>query len=430
MIARRAKICVLLALIAWAALAFWNSVKPLPPGTHVASLAARLAESQAVVMFDSASHREILAAELAAIDRAEQMIVIDQSPVSREVAQHLLMRKRQRPNLKIVLVADPVDEAYGGTPAQYLAELEQIGIIVARVRLNRLRDPNALFSSLWRLSVAWWSDPFDEQPGVISLRSLLRRQNFKGDHRQLIVADDGSGGWRSLITGPANGDVGLELLGGLARDIAASELQIAAWSTGDDRLPSAPPSLGRGLGSIDARFLTEGAIRSALLDSMAAAGSGDEIGFAVHTQSDRPLINAALRAAARGTRLKILLDAEAALNRAVAGELTRDGAGRIEVHWFSQNEAAVHTTLAIVRRGGELTVFLGAMKFTRPSLEDFNLEAAIELRMPVRAAAARALSEHFAHEWSIATGYAQYADDSKTGYWRYRLLAALGLAAF
>ncbi len=191
--------------------------------------------------FDSASRREILAAELAAIDRAEQMIVIDQSPVSREVAQHLLMRKRQRPNLKVVLVADPVDEAYGGTPAQYLAELEQIGIIVARVRLNRLRDPNALFSSLWRLSVAWWSDPFDEEPGLISLRSLLRRQNFKGDQRQLMVADDGAGGWRSLITGPANGDVGLELRGGLARDIAASELQIAAWSTDDDRLPSAPP---------------------------------------------------------------------------------------------------------------------------------------------------------------------------------------------
>lgn len=429
MIARRAKISVLLALIAWAALAFWNSVKPLPTGTHVASLAARLSESDAVVTFNSKSHREILAGELAAIDRAEQMIVIDQSPISREVAQHLLMRKRQRPNLKLVLVADPLDEAYGGTRAQYLAELEEIGIIVARVRLNRLRDPNALFSSLWRLSVAWWSDPFDEEPGVISLRSLLRRQNFKGDHRQLMVADDGSGAWRSWITGPADSDVGLELHGGLARDIAASELQIAAWSTGDDRLPSAPPSEGRGLGSIDARFLTEGAIRSALLDSMATAGSGDEIGFAVNTLSDRPLINAALGAAARGARLKILLDPEAVPNRTVARELTRDGDGQIEVHWFSPNEAA-HSTLGLVRRGGELTAFLGAMNFTRPSLEDFNLEATIELRMPARAAAARLLTEHFAAEWSIATGYAQYADDSQTRYWRYRLLGALGLAAF
>ena len=42
MTARRVKIFALLVLIAWAATAFWNSVKPLPPGTRVSSLAARL----------------------------------------------------------------------------------------------------------------------------------------------------------------------------------------------------------------------------------------------------------------------------------------------------------------------------------------------------------------------------------------------------
>ena len=36
-----------------------------------------------------------------------------------------LARKRQRPNLKIVLIVDPLNEAYGGTHAQYLTELEQ-----------------------------------------------------------------------------------------------------------------------------------------------------------------------------------------------------------------------------------------------------------------------------------------------------------------
>ena len=41
----------------------------------------------------------------------------------------------------------------------------------------------------------------------------------------------------------------------------AGELQIAAWSTDDDRLPAGPPMQGRGVGSIDARFLTEGAHR-------------------------------------------------------------------------------------------------------------------------------------------------------------------------
>jgi hypothetical protein len=45
--------------------------------------------------------------EAAALDRAEQLIVIDRSPVSRELAQLLLARKRTRPKLKIVVADRP-----------------------------------------------------------------------------------------------------------------------------------------------------------------------------------------------------------------------------------------------------------------------------------------------------------------------------------
>ena len=58
----------------------------------------------------------ILARELAVIDRADQMIVLDQAPLARETGQHLLIRKRQRPHIKIVVLADPLPEIYGGTP--------------------------------------------------------------------------------------------------------------------------------------------------------------------------------------------------------------------------------------------------------------------------------------------------------------------------
>lgn len=382
------------------------------------------------VIDDAAGHGQILAHQLAAIDRAEQMILLDECPLTRDIAQHVLTRKHQRPNLKVVVVADPLDEAYGGTPAQYLAALEQAGIIVARTGLNRLRDPNPLYSSLWRLSVAWWSDPFDEASGQISLRSALRKLNFKRDQRQLMVADDGAGGWLSMIPGNADGDLGVELRGGLAHAVASSELQIADWSTNDDRLPSAPPAEGRAMGSIDVRFLTEGAIRSALLDAVAAAGSGDELSLAVRALSDRRLIGAVLRAAERGARLKILLDPHAPPNRAVAGELTRDGAGLIDVRWSVSSGFSAKVSLAIVRHGGELWANVGAADFTRPSLGDFNLEAAVEMRLPARAAAARALADHFTKEWTSATAYARFADESRGSYWRYRLLEAGGLAAF
>jgi len=427
---RRTLKLALLALSVWAALAFWNSIKPLPPGTRVASLGVRLDDSQVEVLYDSAARAAILQHELAAVDGAEQIVVIDRSPVARELAQHLLARKRLRPNLKVVLIADPLDESYGGTPAQYLSALEQAGIIVARVRLNRLRDVLPWYSALWRLCVAWWSDPFDETPGAGGVLSKLRMLNHKSDDRRLVVADDGVGGWRSIITAGTRGDTGLELRGGLARDIVASELQIAAWSTGDDRLPSVPPAQGRGLGSIDARFLTEGAIRGALVDAVAAAGGADQIGVSVRALSDRQLIGALVRAAARGVRLQVLLDPEAAPNRAVAAELARDGGQQIEVRWYSPGAVRTPTAFAMIRHRTELWVYLGAADYTRPSLDDCNLDAAIELRLPARAAAARSLAENFATQWASSAVAPGHADESPIAYWRYRLLQAAGLAPF
>jgi hypothetical protein len=403
------------------AVALWNTVKPMPAGTHLASLPARLADPQLTVL---GAPDEILVRELADIDRAAQMVVLDELPVGREIGQRLLLAKRRRPNLKIIVVADSLDEASGGTPREYLEALEQSGVIVARVRLDRLRDPTPLYSALWRLGIAWWSDPFEETPG--GWRAALRRLNLKRDHRQLIVADDGSGGWISLMPG-GGGDLAVEIAGGPARDIAASELEIAAWSTGDDRLPQAPPTGGRGFGSIDARFLTEGAIRGALLDALADAAAGDAVSLSAPMLSERRVIAAALAAAERGARVAVLLDPDAAPNRAVGAELTRKGSGRIEVRW---EPAGARGTLVLVQTRRELWADVSAAGLTRPALGDLNLEAAAELRLPEHAAAARALCGHFARAWGAAAPYARYADDSAAAYWRYRLLEAAGLAAF
>jgi cardiolipin synthase len=419
----RARTLLLIASSACVSVALWNSVKPMPVGTRVVSLPARLAEPQLSVL---RAPDEILARELADIDRAAQMIVLDEQPVARAIGQRLLLAKRRRPNLKIVVLADSLDEASGGTPREYLQALEQAGVIVARARLDRLRDPTPLYSALWRLGVAWWSDPFDEAPG--GWRAALRRLNFKRDDRQLIVADDGAGGWISLLPAGAAGDLAVEIAGGPARDIAASELQIAAWSTGDDRLPQTPPAGGPGFGSIDARFLSEGAIRGALLDALTAAAAGDEIRLSAQRLSERRVIDAALRAAGRGARITMVLDANAAPNRAVAAELVHQSSGRIEVRW--QSGARSTLLLVLVSRRRELWADLSAAGLARPDLGDLNLEAAAELRLPERTAAARALCDHFAAAWAAAAPYARYADDSRSAYWRYRLLEAAGLAAF
>src|ERR1700679_1463631 len=170
----RGRALLLIAVLAWAAVAVWNAQKPLPPGTRVASLATRLAESQVQIISASIAGSEIEARELAAIDHASELIVLDASPISRAVGRGLLVQRSKRPNIKIRLVSDPRSEAYGGTPVEYLESLERAGVIVARVRLDRLRDCIPLYSALWRLTVGWWSDPFDEHPGEPGLRASLR----------------------------------------------------------------------------------------------------------------------------------------------------------------------------------------------------------------------------------------------------------------
>ena len=420
-LARGAKVIFLALPLAWLSLVLWNSGKPLPPGTHTVSQTARLPEADVDFLRPTSSMPD-----LPAIDHAEQLIVLDRSPVTPELAQHLLARKHQRPNIKIVVVTDPGNEAFGGTPAHILASLEEAGVIVARVRLDRLRDSNALYSGLWRLALGWWSNPFDEAPGEITLPAWSRMQNFKADQRQLLVADDGSGGWmQSVGSGAA-----LVLHGSLARAMIASELQIAAWSTEDDRLPPSPQMEGRGVGSIDARFLTEGAIEGALLDAMEAAGGGDQICVAVENLSERRLLAAMLRAAARGAHLQVLLARNPVPNRAVAGELLGGGGGRIEVRWYPADFAVPHPHLLLVRHRADLWMNLGSASFTRRGLGDLNLEASVELRMPARAAAARAATQYFAEYWSRASTDSDFAQESIIGYWRYRFVEATGLSNF
>jgi hypothetical protein len=411
------------------AVVFWNSAKPLPPGTHIASQVSRLSEADVDFLYESPRHRNALARDLEAVDHAEQLIVIDRSPMTRELAQHVLDRKLKRPNLKVVLVTDPRNEAFGGTPSQTLTSLEEAGIIVARVRLDRLRDSNPLYTGLWRLAFAWWSDPFDERPGRATLSAWLRMQNHKSDRRQFVVADDGSGGWTAVIS-PAGATASLILRGSVARAMIAGELKIAAWSTDDDRLPADPQMNGRGVGSIDARFLTEGAIEAALLDAIGATGAGDHIGIAVQTLSERRLVAAALSAAARGTRLQLILGRNATSNRAVAAELLRDGGGHIEVRWYADGQDASYPQLLVVQHRADLWMNVGSANFTRRDLGDLNLSASVELRMPARAAPARAVTDYFAAAWSNASVDADFADDSAAGFWRYRIEEAAGLSSF
>jgi hypothetical protein len=420
--------------LAWIACAVWNAVKPLPPGTHAASLAVRMAESQIDFVEDGPGLGIALRLERDAVGRAQQTIILDQSPLAPELAADLVARKRQRPNLAIVLIIDPLDESFGGTPARTLSGLERIGVVVARVRLERLRDSNPLYSSLWRLALSWWTNPFDEGRTAGNWAVELRRRNLRADQRQVLVADDGAGGWTSIVmsgpgsAAPARSNTGLQLRGHLARDIAASELRIAEWSSHDDRLPSPPPLEVRGVGTVDARLLTEGAAAAALREVISLAGGGDSISLIAPKLGDRTLIEAMRKAASRGARLQLLLDDAQPSTRAAAGELLRGGSANIELKWQSAPASAARYLL--MRHRGDVWLELGSADFIRRSLEDLNLEASVELHLPAGARPARAAEDFFSRNWLRGAPYAQRADETDRTYWKYRIEEATGLSMF
>jgi hypothetical protein len=117
-------------------------------------------------------------------------------------------------------------------------------------------------------------------------------------------------------------------------------------------------------------------------------------------------------------------------NQAVAGELLRRGGGHIEVRWFPTETGASLPKLLVVRHRSDLWMNFGSANFTRRNLGDLNLESSVELRMPARAAPARAVTEYFHELWSSAAADADFADQRPTAYWRYRFAEATGLSSF
>ena len=406
-----------LFLLACLLVGVWNAVKPLPPGTHTASVSTRLSDSEVEFLIEREPN--VMARQVELIDKADQLLVLDQSPLPRVLAQALLLRKHQKPKLKIIVITDPKNEVFGGTPARDVESLERAGIIVVRVDLERLRDANAVYSGFWRLTLSWMSHPFEESPGEDSVFARAREFNHKADRRQVLVGDDGNGSYLSIL-GAVDANPAILIHGAPARDVVASELQVAAWSADEDRLPALLPPLARQAGTLDVRVLSEGAIGTALLDGIATAQRSDALRLAGHELSDRRCIDALIAAAARGARVQVLLDAIQS-NQYAADDLLRGG---VEIRW--QASAPPRMQWLLLRHQTDALMIMSTASLTRRDLADFNMTNGVEMLMPERAAMARSSIEFFANAWLKATPASVAPADKSGGYWLYRLREATG----
>ncbi|HXS26871.1 MAG TPA: phospholipase D-like domain-containing protein [Steroidobacteraceae bacterium] len=373
-------------LAIWLGTAFWETHKPLPPGTHTASdwyttdpAAVRfIADVTAADGYGRpvASHAAF-DAMLQTVRTARELVLIDAfrftsdlpagtsadvwRPIAAELRDALIARRHQQPGLRALVIVDPAAVEYGRRLSADLARLQDAGIDVVVANLDPLRDSNFLYSSLWRLTTRWWTSRVDAASGdaaghgdaLSRASAALAAANLKADRRNLLIADDGRGGLTGILSatelsaaGAADSNIAIQLAGPALVRLLRSEVAIAKLSgwTGvlgapevrgvstvrDVATASVPPGNDPGATQTAVRVLTEGAVRDALIDRITAVRAGDAIDIAAFYLSDRAVIESLIAASRRGAVVRLILDpGEDGFGRSGAGIPNRSVAGEL-----------------------------------------------------------------------------------------------------
>ena len=481
---------VLWALLAgWFTVGAWHTFKPMPPGTDLSTppvvTAAENVQFLSDLTFADAQgqlvyEQHIFDAVFEIIDRAETFVVADfflfndlmgaasavHRPLSRQLADRLIARKKARPELSVLLITDPINEVYGGAQSALFEELRAAGINVVVTDLAALRDSNPFYSSLWRAFGQWWGNsadggtmpnPFDTGPSRVTLRSWLALLNFKANHRKLIVADRSDATLSALVASAnphdassAHSNVALRISGAPALRIVESELAIARFSGWQGHVyASSPPApaVAKSQDTVSVSFLTEEAIREHVVAALDATRNGDAVRIAMFYLSDREVVESLLRAADRGVSVRLILDPnkdafgrqkDGVPNRPVANELVTESGGKIAVRWYRTRGEQFHTKLALITFADRLIASLGSANLTRRNIGNYNLEANLALETSLNAPLAREMLDYFDRLWNhdVANGteftapFGAYQDKDATKYWRYRLMEATGVGTF
>ncbi len=492
---------MLLLGAAWLAVGAWHGfLKPLPAGMHVASAAFPTDAGSVRLLSDITTadafgrpivRQEIFDETLRVIGAAREFVVLDQflfnahggasgaagapplRPLSRQLVDALLDVHRNRRAMRILVITDPINDVYGGDPSPELRALQDAGIRVVRTDLDSLRDSNPGYSAIWRLAINWWAgdgsgpgwlpNPFDAGPERVTFRSWARLLNLKANHRKVVIADDGAGRLVGIVgsanphdASSAHSNLALEVRGEALRPLLESELAVARASGWDDPrwslppppaaapAPAAPVVAAEPLG---VSVLTEGAIRAALLQRIAATQRGDYICAALFLIADRGIVEGLLGAARRGVDVRLLLDPNKDAfgrqksgipNRPVASELVSRSDGAIHVRWYRTHGEQFHPKMVMVGNAQRVWLTVGSANLTRRNLADFNLEANLAVDMPATAQLALDARNGFDTLWTnvapagveYSADFGTFADPAQSSYWTYRLMEATGLSTF
>ena len=374
--------------------------------------------------------------------------------LSRELTAVLLQQHESKPDMTIIVIADPINEVYGSVRSGEFDALRDAGIRVVTTDLTRLRDSNPVYSPIWRLLVRPFGNsgrgrlgnPFNPR-GRVTLRSYLDMLNCKANHRKVVIADAGDT-MAAIVTSAnahdassANSNVAVRFDGPAVIDLLETENAVLRLS-GAEPLPLPPRPATTDSGET-VQVLTEGAIKQSAIECIKSTIPDGRIDIAAFYLSDRRIIALLKKAQHLGVAVRALLDPNKDAfgydkhgipNRAVAAELVRAG---IDVRWSHTHGEQCHVKMLLtVATDGDLRLLLGSANLTRRNLDDFNLETNVLIRASRTADVMRDAEAHFEKLWHNRSGcefsvpYEHYRDESLLKAGLYRFMEASGFSEF
>ncbi len=398
--------------------------------------------------------------------------------ISGELRDALLEQRRTHPDLKVLFITDPINEVYGSIPSRDFILLRAAGVDLAVTDLDTLRDSNLVYSGFWRLAIGWWNhqgskqgwlpNPLDESDSRVSFGAWAKLANFKANHRKVVIADDGHDQLVGIVASAnphdassAHSNVAAKVVGPALIPLLQSELAVARFSGWRGEI-AVPGAAGAAATAADAnpsdadlnsgrfvrvKVVTEGAILDSLMEHIDAAGKGDSIDIAMFYIADRAVIESLVEASRRGAVIRLILDPNQDAfgheksgipNRPVAGELVSASEGGIHVRWYRTHGEQFHTKLVMIYGPQRLWMTLGSANLTRRNLEDYNLEANLDLEVGRASPLGTQALDYFEALWGNRAGlgieytadFAAYSDPAQTRYWLYRFMEDTGLSTF
>lgn len=453
-----------LLLLLLSCIALYHTSKPLPAGLSYDSGWHVAKEDEVELLYNLAYpgpvgviyEEQIYSAWYEAVEQAESWIVLDMflfngymnegqafPPLSRELTDRILLRMEEQPELQVVVISDEINTTYGSHQAEELERLREAGANITLADTDALRDSNPLYSSVWRGFIGWFGQSgrtwlpnalADNAPKVTA-RSYLKLLNVKANHRKVLLTEK-TGIVTSANAHEAsyyNSNMAIRFGGSLLTEVLEAELAVIRYSGG--QVPELEPLQANGTGgrltgepegdTLAVRWLTEGKIKERTLEMIQNTDPGEQLWMGMFYLADREVIDALVEAANRGTDVRLILDPnENAFgqqkiglpNRPVAAELLERAPERLQLRWYNTTEEQYHTKTMMVVGYDRSRLTTGSTNFTERNLEDFNLEANIEISAPSDAAIMQNTLDHFRMLWNNTEAdytlpYSAYAEE-------------------